>query len=450
MSDKLKHQISIIEKYLKRPENQLCADCKRPQPTWASMNLGVFVCIKCSGCHREIGVHVTKIKSINLDLWPVKTLIDFGKINNKIANLYWEAGLKNFDYTKIRENDYRLQDFIRDKYEFKRWCNKNVPDPMSLVLQGHDLVKEYQINGYPKDDYEAQDDFFVEQKPVVKKKQGRSFGIVSKKDDEINNDNNIINNSNNNTTSLIDFGGDINNGNNNIIDFKKGNENSGGSSFGFINKSNSMKNNNVSLNPHNTPKQSGFGFIKKSAQNTSNLLEDFSSSQQSDLNFNLNAINNNINNNNDKGNLVDLFEVQTEKSEIVKNLNENLMNAYNTKQDPNKPNYDILNNIYNPNNNINMMNNNMMINNNMNMMNNNMMNNNMMNNNMMNNNMNYQFQNNYNMMQQRNIMNLELYNDPKKEYQRPVSQSPFVYNIDLNASKKKEDPFKNLVSFNQN
>jgi hypothetical protein len=73
-----------------------------------------------------------------------------------------------------------------------------------------------------------------------------------------------------------------------------------------------------------------------------------------------------------------------------------------------------------------------------------------MNNNMMNNNMNYQFQNNYNMMQQRNIMNLELYNDPKKEYQRPVSQSPFVYNIDLNASKKKEDPFKNLVSFNQN
>jgi stromal membrane-associated protein len=67
MSDKLKHQISIIEKYLKRPENQLCADCKRPQPTWASMNLGVFVCIKCSGCHREIGVHVTKIKSINLD-----------------------------------------------------------------------------------------------------------------------------------------------------------------------------------------------------------------------------------------------------------------------------------------------------------------------------------------------------------------------------------------------
>ena len=196
-----------------------------------------------------------------------------------------------------------------------------------------------------------------------------------------------------------------------------------------------MKNNNVSLNTQNIPKQSGFGFIKKTAQNTSNLLEDFSSSQQSDLNINLNPINNNINNNNNKGNLVDLFEVQTEKSEIVKNLNENLMNAYNSKQDPNKPNYDLLNNIYNPNNNINMMNNNMMINNNMNMMNNNM---------------NYQFQNNYNMMQQRNIMNLELYNDPKKEYQRPVSQSPFVYNIDLNASKKKEDPFKNLVSFNQN
>ena len=191
MSDKLRHQVVTIEKYLKRPENQLCADCKRPNPTWASMNLGVFVCIKCSGCHREIGVHVTKIKSINLDLWPSKTLIDFGKINNKIANLYWEAGLKNFDFSKIRENDYRLQDFIRDKYEFKRWINKNMEEPMNLVLQGHDLIKEYEINGYPEvENYiNDEEEFYREQRPVVKKKQGKSFGIVSKKDDNDDNNN---------------------------------------------------------------------------------------------------------------------------------------------------------------------------------------------------------------------------------------------------------------------
>lgn len=77
----LKEQVAYISKLLKKPENRLCADCKRPSPSWASMNLGVFVCITCSGCHREIGVHVTKIKSINLDLWPKEKLSHFNKIS---------------------------------------------------------------------------------------------------------------------------------------------------------------------------------------------------------------------------------------------------------------------------------------------------------------------------------------------------------------------------------
>ena len=456
MSDKLRHQVVTIEKYLKRPENQLCADCKRPNPTWASMNLGVFVCIKCSGCHREIGVHVTKIKSINLDLWPSKTLIDFGKINNKIANLYWEAGLKNFDFSKIRENDYRLQDFIRDKYEFKRWINKNMEDPMSLVLQGHDLIKEYETNGYPDiENYVNEDEeFYREQKPIVKKKQGKSFGIVSKKDDndDNNNKNNFNNgnvnnnNNNNNNATLIDFGNDDHNDNNHNV--KNG--------FSFINKSNSMKNNIKSNKSENIQKTSGFGFIKKTPIPSSNLLEDFTSKPNLELNFNINNNNNNnisnnnnnnnniinMNNNNNQANLVDLFDVQTQNSEAVNNLSKNLMDAYNSKEEPNKPNYNIFNMNYPMNNFYNTNNNNIMMNNNMNMMNNNM--------NMMNN-MNYQYQNNFqnnNYMMQQNAIKLELYNDPNKPNQIP-SQSPFVYNIDLNA-RKKEDPFKNLVSFKQN
>jgi stromal membrane-associated protein len=88
----LQEQINVINKMLKKPENKLCADCKRPSPSWASINLGVFVCIVCSGCHREIGVHVTKIKSINLDLWPKKVLNNFKKISkfyNKMLMLIY-------------------------------------------------------------------------------------------------------------------------------------------------------------------------------------------------------------------------------------------------------------------------------------------------------------------------------------------------------------------------
>ncbi len=147
----LQEQIQTIQKMLKKPENRLCADCKRPSPSWASINLGVFVCINCSGCHREIGVHVTKIKSINLDLWDKKILKYFKKINNKIANKYWEYHLKNFDFKKIQKDNYLCQDFIRDKYERKKWVNKKKKDPMSLIIAG-------KFKGDSSDEDEENDD----------------------------------------------------------------------------------------------------------------------------------------------------------------------------------------------------------------------------------------------------------------------------------------------------
>ena len=93
-AEAIKKQLVVINELLKRPENRLCADCKRTSPTWARVNLGVLVCINCSGFHREIGVHVTKIRSTNLDVWSQEVLNNFKIINNKIANKYWECKLK--------------------------------------------------------------------------------------------------------------------------------------------------------------------------------------------------------------------------------------------------------------------------------------------------------------------------------------------------------------------
>ena len=199
----MNRQKALMKKYLSRPENHLCADCKRPSPTWASLNKGVFVCIKCSGCHREIGVHVTKIKSVELDLWPSKSLTDFAKINNEIANAYWEYDLRNYDFQKIRDNEIRLIEFIRDKYEHKRWVKPNVPEPMNLVIQGRDLVKEFMNNGEAVKLYEKSDApelekrirHFNRDKNV---KKGRDFGIVSKTE----NTNNNINNQNINNNAM--------------------------------------------------------------------------------------------------------------------------------------------------------------------------------------------------------------------------------------------------------
>ena len=136
-AEAIKKQLVVINELLKKPENKYCADCKKTSPTWASVNLGVFVCINCSGCHREIGVHITKIRSTNLDVWPKDILNNFKLINNKIANKYWECKLKKFDFKKIQNDKYKLVEFIRNKYENKLWIDPSKKiDPMSLISKG--------------------------------------------------------------------------------------------------------------------------------------------------------------------------------------------------------------------------------------------------------------------------------------------------------------------------
>jgi stromal membrane-associated protein len=87
MTNDLNKQIFLLEKLLKKEENKLCADCRRKGPQWASLNIGVFICIKCAGFHRELGTHISKVKSINLDKWPIGTDQLFTKISNIIIYL---------------------------------------------------------------------------------------------------------------------------------------------------------------------------------------------------------------------------------------------------------------------------------------------------------------------------------------------------------------------------
>uniref|UniRef100_A0A7N0UJ13 Uncharacterized protein n=1 Tax=Kalanchoe fedtschenkoi TaxID=63787 RepID=A0A7N0UJ13_KALFE len=50
------------------PGNGICAECSAPEPDWASLNLGILLCIECSGVHRNLGVHISKVRSITLDV----------------------------------------------------------------------------------------------------------------------------------------------------------------------------------------------------------------------------------------------------------------------------------------------------------------------------------------------------------------------------------------------
>lgn len=74
--------------------NGFCVDCDGPSPEWASLNLGVLICIECSGIHRNMGSHISKVRSLTLDEWPPAHLAVMLSIGNSLSNSVWEANTR--------------------------------------------------------------------------------------------------------------------------------------------------------------------------------------------------------------------------------------------------------------------------------------------------------------------------------------------------------------------
>lgn len=66
---------SEIESLIEIEANKLCIDCKTAKSKWASVNNGVFLCLKCAGIHRNLGVDVTIIRSLQIDSWDDKQIL---------------------------------------------------------------------------------------------------------------------------------------------------------------------------------------------------------------------------------------------------------------------------------------------------------------------------------------------------------------------------------------
>ncbi|XP_042202829.1 arf-GAP with GTPase, ANK repeat and PH domain-containing protein 1 [Callorhinchus milii] len=74
--------------------NAFCVDCDSPNPDWASLNLGALICIECSGIHRNLGTHLSRVRSLDLDDWPVELIMVMTAIGNSVANSVWEDSVQ--------------------------------------------------------------------------------------------------------------------------------------------------------------------------------------------------------------------------------------------------------------------------------------------------------------------------------------------------------------------
>uniref|UniRef100_A0A3B3VZ67 Arf-GAP with GTPase, ANK repeat and PH domain-containing protein 3 n=1 Tax=Poecilia latipinna TaxID=48699 RepID=A0A3B3VZ67_9TELE len=118
--------------------NSFCVDCDAPNPDWASLNLGALMCIECSGMHRNLGTHLSRVRSLDLDDWPVELSMVMTAIGNAMANSVWEGCLEG--YTKPGNDSTREEKerWIRAKYEQKLFL---VGLPQSDVPLGQQLLR---------------------------------------------------------------------------------------------------------------------------------------------------------------------------------------------------------------------------------------------------------------------------------------------------------------------
>ncbi|KFP29098.1 Arf-GAP with coiled-coil, ANK repeat and PH domain-containing protein 3, partial [Colius striatus] len=117
---------SILQRVQSIPGNDQCCDCGQPDPRWASINLGILLCIECSGIHRSLGVHCSKVRSLTLDSWEPELLKLMCELGNSAMNQIYEAQCEELGLKKPTAGSSRQdkEAWIKVKYVEKKFLKK--------------------------------------------------------------------------------------------------------------------------------------------------------------------------------------------------------------------------------------------------------------------------------------------------------------------------------------
>ncbi|XP_064202313.1 arf-GAP with SH3 domain, ANK repeat and PH domain-containing protein 1a isoform X10 [Anguilla rostrata] len=133
---------AIIDDVLRMPGNEVCCDCGAADPKWLSTNLGILTCIECSGIHREMGVHISRIQSMELDKLGTSELLLAKNIGNASFNEILEGSLPCPSPKPTPSSDMTVRkEFINAKYVDHKFARKNCVSAAAKMSELCDAVK---------------------------------------------------------------------------------------------------------------------------------------------------------------------------------------------------------------------------------------------------------------------------------------------------------------------
>ncbi|XP_026681789.1 arfGAP with SH3 domain, ANK repeat and PH domain-containing protein [Diaphorina citri] len=130
----LELQQTIIKHLTRLPGNDRCCDCNSTNDaTWLCTNFGVVVCIECSGIHRDLGVHISRIQSLTLDNIGTSQLIIARHMSNPGFNEVMEAKLNIANKPNASSTMEERCEYIRAKYVEKKYVVRTCQDEKDLL-----------------------------------------------------------------------------------------------------------------------------------------------------------------------------------------------------------------------------------------------------------------------------------------------------------------------------
>ncbi|KAF5729707.1 putative arf GTPase-activating protein [Tripterygium wilfordii] len=201
-SDNFTDKNAVFRKLKAKSENKMCFDCNAKNPTWASVTYGIFLCIDCSAAHRSLGVHISFVRSTNLDSWTPEQMKMMSYGGNNRAQVFfkqhgWNDGGKiEAKYTSRAADLYRQ---ILSKEVAKSMVDEaSLPSSpiASQSAQATNGFPDVKINEIPKESSLGRQEtseiapspkvyhtttVSTIKKPLIAKKTGKSSGLGARK-----------------------------------------------------------------------------------------------------------------------------------------------------------------------------------------------------------------------------------------------------------------------------